>query len=57
MTRAAVLRETGSAGIGQWAVLQAAASPLAIELSPLNASDPAETERAVTVFARKRTAP
>ena len=53
MTRAAVLRETGSAGIGQWAVLQAAASPLAIELSPITASDPAETERAVTVFVRE----
>ena len=34
MTRAAVLRELGGAGIGQWAVLQAAASSLAVELSP-----------------------
>ena len=52
ITRAAVLRETGGAGIGQWAVIQAAASPLAMELSPVNAHDPAEIERAVAAFAR-----
>ena len=53
MTRAAVLREAGGAGIGQWAVLQAAASSLAVELSPINAGDPAEIERAVAAFARE----
>ena len=36
MTRAAVLREAGGAGIGQWAVLQAAAASPAMELSPIN---------------------
>jgi putative ABC transport system substrate-binding protein len=51
VTRAAVLRELGAAGIGQWAVIQAAASPLAVELSPVNARDPAEIERAVAAFA------
>jgi putative ABC transport system substrate-binding protein len=53
ITRAAVLREPGTAGIGQWAVIQAAASPLALELSPVNTRDPAEIERAVAAFARE----
>src|SRR5262245_2274418 len=53
MTRAAVLREIGGAGIGQWAVLQTVASSPAVELSPINASDPAEVERAVAAFARE----
>jgi putative ABC transport system substrate-binding protein len=53
VTRAAVLREAGGAGIGQWAVLQAAASSLAVELSPINAGDPAEIERAAAAFARE----
>jgi ABC-type uncharacterized transport system substrate-binding protein len=51
MTRAAVLREPGSAGIGQWAVLQATASPLAVELSPVNARDPSAMEHAIAAFA------
>jgi putative ABC transport system substrate-binding protein len=53
MTRAAVLRELGTAGVGQWAVLQAAASLPAVELSPINTRDPAEVERAVANFARE----
>ncbi|MET0630235.1 MAG: ABC transporter substrate-binding protein [Xanthobacteraceae bacterium] len=53
MTRAAVLREAGGAGIGQWAVIQAAASSPAVELSPINAGDPADIERAVAAFARE----
>jgi putative tryptophan/tyrosine transport system substrate-binding protein len=53
MTHAAVLRELGGAGIGQWAVLQAAASSLPVELSPINAGEPAEIERAVAAFARE----
>jgi putative ABC transport system substrate-binding protein len=53
LTRAAVLRESGGAGIGQWAVLQAAASSPAVELSPVNVGDPAEIERAVAAFARE----
>jgi putative tryptophan/tyrosine transport system substrate-binding protein len=53
MTRAAVLRELGGAGIGQWAVLQTVASSPAVELTPINASDPAEVERAVAAFARE----
>jgi putative tryptophan/tyrosine transport system substrate-binding protein len=53
MTRAAVLREAGGAGIGQWAVLQAAASSPGVELSPINAGEPAEIERAIAAFARE----
>jgi hypothetical protein len=53
MTRAAVLREAGGAGIGQWAVLQAAAAAPAIELTPINSGEPAVVERAVAAFARE----
>jgi putative ABC transport system substrate-binding protein len=53
MTHAAVLPELGGAGIGQWAVLQAAASSPPVELSPVNAGEPAEIERAVAAFARE----
>jgi ABC-type uncharacterized transport system substrate-binding protein len=53
MTRAAVLREPGTAGVGQWAVIQSAASSLAVELSPVDTRDAAVIERAVTAFARE----
>src|SRR5262245_48915862 len=53
MTRAAVLRETGGAGIGQWAVLQAAAAAPAVELTPINGGQPADVERAIAAFARE----
>jgi putative ABC transport system substrate-binding protein len=53
MTRAAVLREAGGAGIGQWAVIQATASSLALELSPVNTRDPSAVEHAVAAFARE----
>jgi len=50
-TRAAILREPGTAGIGQWAVIQAAASPLAVELTSIDTRDPAEIERGLLAFA------
>jgi putative ABC transport system substrate-binding protein len=50
-TRAAILRESGTAGIGQWAVIQAAASPLAVELTSIDTRDPAEIERGLLAFA------
>jgi putative tryptophan/tyrosine transport system substrate-binding protein len=53
LARAAVLREPGAAGIGQWAVLQAAAAAPGVELSPINAAEPAEIERVVAAFARE----
>jgi putative ABC transport system substrate-binding protein len=52
ITRAAVLREVGTAGVGQWAVIQAAASSLGMEMSPIDVSDAGEIERAVSTFAR-----
>jgi len=48
LTRVAVVRDAdGVAGIGQWAVIQAAAAPLGIELTPLDPSNLREMERAV----------
>jgi putative ABC transport system substrate-binding protein len=52
VTRIAVLREPGGAGIGQWAVIAAAAAPRAIELTPINTTDPAEVGHALAEFAR-----
>ncbi|MFL6798524.1 MAG: ABC transporter substrate-binding protein [Xanthobacteraceae bacterium] len=57
VTRVGVLRDlesgTGSVvGIAQWAVLQAFASPLGIELSPINLRVEADTERDVAAFAQ-----
>jgi len=53
LTRVAVLRDATSApGIGQFAVIQAMAPPHRVELSPINASDPAEMERGIAAIAR-----
>jgi putative ABC transport system substrate-binding protein len=53
VVRTAVIRDSeGAAGIGQWAVIQAVASPLAVELSPVDPRDAGEVERAVAAFAR-----
>jgi putative ABC transport system substrate-binding protein len=49
--RVAVLREAGSAGIGQWAVIQATASPMAVELTPVHTHIRAEIERGIAAFA------
>ena len=48
-----MLRETGIAGVGQWAVIQTVASSLAVELSPIDTRNPAEIERGVAAFARE----
>ena len=53
VARVAVLREPGTAGVGQWAVIQAMASPLNIELTPIDTRDPAAIERAISAFARE----
>jgi putative ABC transport system substrate-binding protein len=54
VTQAAVLRDpTITAGIGQFAVIQAVASSLGMEVSPVNVTDAAEIERAVLDFASK----
>jgi putative ABC transport system substrate-binding protein len=53
-TQVAVLRDaTRGPGIGQFAVIQAIASPHRVELSPINAGDAAEMERGIEKFARK----
>jgi len=52
VTRAAVLRDpTITAGIGQFAVIQAVAPSVGVEVSPVNLRDAAEIERAVAAFA------
>jgi putative tryptophan/tyrosine transport system substrate-binding protein len=54
VTRAAVLRDPGiTAGIGQFAAIQTAASSFGLELMPIDARDPGAIERAVTEFARR----
>jgi ABC-type uncharacterized transport system substrate-binding protein len=54
VTRVAVLREPGPAGVGQWAVIQAAAASLGVELSPIDLQrDAGEIERAVAAFTRE----
>jgi putative ABC transport system substrate-binding protein len=52
VTRAAVLRDTTTAGIGQFAVIQSVAPSVGVEVSSVNMRDVTEIERAVTVFAR-----
>jgi putative ABC transport system substrate-binding protein len=51
--RAAVLRDAAiSSGVGQFAVIQAVAPSLGIEVSPINVLDAGEIERSVVTFAR-----
>ena len=52
-TRTAILREPGTAGIGQWAVIQAAASPLAMELTSIDTLDPDDIELGLSTFANE----
>jgi len=53
VTRVAVVRDpTRGPGIGQYAVIQAMAPPHAVELTPINASDPAEAQtKRIAAFA------
>ena len=54
VTRAAVLRDAAIAsGVGQYAIIQALAPSLGIELRPIDLHDPAEIERGVLAFARE----
>jgi putative tryptophan/tyrosine transport system substrate-binding protein len=51
--RVGVLREVAiAAGAAQFGVIQAAAAPLGIELSPIGVRDAGEIERGITTFAR-----
>jgi len=51
-TRVGVLRGSGGAGIGQWAVIQAFAEPIGVECTPLSVDDANEIERGIAAFAR-----
>jgi ABC-type uncharacterized transport system substrate-binding protein len=54
VTQVAVLRDTSSsAGVGQFAVIQAVAPSVGLEVSTINAGDPREMDRAVMAFARE----
>ena len=53
VTRAAVIRDAANpAGSAQFAAIQAVASPLGVDVSPVNVRDAAEIERSVAAFAR-----
>jgi putative tryptophan/tyrosine transport system substrate-binding protein len=53
VTRAAVLRDpSASTGIGQWAVIQAMAPSIGVELSLIKIRDAGEIEHDITAFAR-----
>jgi putative ABC transport system substrate-binding protein len=53
VTQAAVLRDPGFAhGIGQFAVIQAAAPSVGIEVSPIDLREPNQIERAIATFAQ-----
>ena len=53
VTRVAVLRDTAvGSGVGQYAIIQAVAPSLGVELRPIDMRDAGEIERAVVAFAR-----
>ena len=52
VTRVGILREPGPAGIGQWAVIAAAASTLGVELKPIDLRDASAIEADLSKFAR-----
>ena len=52
LTRVAVLRDNTQSNVGQFAVIQAMASSLSVEVNPVNMRDADQIERAVAAFAR-----
>jgi putative tryptophan/tyrosine transport system substrate-binding protein len=52
VTRVGVLREAGTAGVGQWAIIQAAASSFGVEVIPIQLRDASGIEAALNGFAR-----
>jgi putative ABC transport system substrate-binding protein len=52
LTRAAVIREPTTLGIGQLAAIQSVAPSFGVELTPIDVRDNGEIERALTAFAR-----
>jgi len=53
IARVGVLREPGPAGIGQWAIIQAVAQTMGVELKAVALDNAGEIERAVSGFARE----
>ncbi len=52
LTRVAVIRDPATPqGIGQFSAVHAVAPSLALDVSPINASEPGELERAISAFA------
>src|SRR5262249_3090675 len=52
VTRVAVIRDPATPqGIGQFSAVQAVSPSLGLDVSPINASEPSEVERAITAFA------
>ena len=57
VTHAAILRQAGTAvGIGQFAVIQAVAPLVGIEVSSIDLHEPAQIERAIAIFAQRSNA-
>jgi putative tryptophan/tyrosine transport system substrate-binding protein len=52
VTRVALLREPGAAGIGQWAVMQEVAHSKNVEVRPIDVQEAGGIERAVSAFAQ-----
>ena len=54
LTRVAVIRDPAiSAGLGQFAAIQAVAPTLGVEVTPINVREPKEIERDIAAFARR----
>lgn len=54
VTRTAVIRDPAiTGGIGQFSAIQAVATSLGVEVSPVNVRDDGEIERVITAFARE----
>jgi putative tryptophan/tyrosine transport system substrate-binding protein len=51
VTRVAVLREPGPAGIGIWAIIQAVAQSIGVELKPITSTNAEAIQRDVAAFA------
>jgi putative ABC transport system substrate-binding protein len=52
VTRAAVIRDPATSGLGQFGAIQAVAPSFGVEVSPVNVRDAREIERDIAAFAR-----
>jgi ABC-type uncharacterized transport system substrate-binding protein len=52
VTRAAILRDPATSGMGQFGAIQSVAPSLGVEVSPVNVRDAGEIERGIAEFAR-----